>query len=105
MALTAFLAGLLGLELSRHSLISLPASFAEVILPFRRDRFMAVWFVHCGSYLTGLVGSAYLILRIWNQRGRPRVLELIPRTGAGIVRVLILVALVVLILFFRFVRA
>jgi hypothetical protein len=102
MALMAFLAGVLGFELSLHSLISLPIGFAELISPARRDRFMAVWFAHGASYLTGLTGGTLLILRIWNQRGKPPVLALIPRTKPAIVRALIVVALAVLILFIRF---
>jgi len=104
MALMASLAGALGFELSRHSLIALPAAFTDLISPSRRDRFMAVWFAHCASYFTGLTGGTFLILRIWNQRGRPRVLTLIPRTKLEIIRALILAALVVLVVYLRFVR-
>jgi hypothetical protein len=105
MAVAAFLAGLLGFELSRHAVIHLPYPFAELIAPTRRDRFMAVWFAHCASYLIGLAGGAFLILRIWNQRGRPRVLALLPRTKPAIIRALILAALVTIILYLRFARS
>lgn len=105
MALMASLAGVLGFELSRRSLIQLPSTFAQLIPPARRDRFMAVWFAHGASYLTGLTGGTFLILHIWNQRGRPRVLALFPDTRPAIIRALILVAIVVLILFVRFVRS
>jgi hypothetical protein len=71
MALAAFLAGVLGFELSRYSLLSLPSAFSQFISPSRRDRFMAVWFAHGASYLTGLTGGTFLTLHIWNQRGRP----------------------------------
>jgi hypothetical protein len=105
MAISAFLAGLLGFELSRHALVPLPNSFAALIAPARRDRFMAVWFAHCASYLAGLAGATFLILRIWNQRGKPRVLALFPRTKPAIIRALILAALVTVILYLRFARS
>jgi hypothetical protein len=105
MALTALFAGVLGFELSRHSIISLPVTFAELIPQARHDRFMAVWFAHCASYLAGLTGGAFLILRIWNQRGKPRVIALIPRTKPGIIRALILAVLVAVILYIRFARS
>jgi hypothetical protein len=105
MALTALFAGVLGFELSRHSIISLPVTFAELIPQARHDRFMAVWFAHCASYLAGLTGGTFLILRIWNQRGKPRVIALIPRTKPGIIRALILAVLVAVILYIRFARS
>jgi len=104
-ALAAFLAGLLGFELSRYSLISPPVAFAQLISPARHNRFMAVWFAHGASYLAGLTGGTFLILHIWNQRGRPRVLALFPRTKPAIIRALFLAALVALILFIRFARS
>ena len=105
MALTASLAGVLGFELSRHSIIALPGSIAELIAPARRDPFMAVWFAHCASYLVALTGGAFLILRIWKQRGKPRVLAPLPRTRLEIIRALLLAALVGVILYIRFMRS
>jgi hypothetical protein len=78
MALAATLAGIVGFELSRHSLISIPSAWARVIPTSRDDRFMAVWFAHGASYLLGLVGGTFLILRIWNQRFRPRIISMLP---------------------------
>ena len=104
MALSAFLAGLLGFELSRHSVISLPVTFFYRIPPARHDRFMAVWFAHGASYLTGLAGGAYLIVRLWRQRDKPRVLALMPRTPLEVVRALALSTVVALILYTRFFR-
>ena len=71
----------------------------------KHDRFMAVWFAHCASYLAGLTGGAFLIFRIWNQRGRPRVIDLIPRSKGEIARALILAAVVALVLYLRFSRS
>jgi hypothetical protein len=105
MALAAFVSGFAGFELSRHSIIALPASFAEVISPVRHDRFMAVWFAHCASYLVGLTGGALLVVRIWNLRGRPRVIAVIPRTRPAIIRALVLGGLVTVIVYIRFVRS
>jgi hypothetical protein len=105
MALAAFLAGLLGFELSRHSMVSLPETLTYQIPLARHDKFMAVWFAHGASYLVGLAGGAFLILRLWRQRGKPRVLALIPRTPAGIARALTLAAVVAVILYLRFTRS
>jgi hypothetical protein len=102
MAFAAFLAGVLGFELSRHSIIRLPGAFAELLPPSRHDRFMAVWFAHCASYLTGLAGGALLILRIWRQRGKPRVLTVVPQSRRGVIRALILAALLAGIVYIRF---
>ncbi len=104
MALAAYLAGVLGFELSRHSIIALPDTFAELIPRSRHDRFMAVWFAHCASYIAGLAGGAFLVIRIWRQRGKPCVLAIVPRTGPAIIRALILAALVAFILYIRIAR-
>jgi hypothetical protein len=65
---------------------------------------MAVWFPHCASYLAGLTGGATLILRIWHQRGKPRVLTLFPRTKLQILRALALAGLVAMVVYIRFIR-
>jgi hypothetical protein len=102
MAVAAFLSGLLGFELSRHSIIRLPVTFNDLILPSRRDRFMAAWFAHGASYLVGFAGGAFLIFRIWTQRGRPPVIGLVPRTRLAIIRALLLACTVAVILYLRF---
>ena len=102
MALIAFLAGVLGFELSRHAVLFLPISLAELIPADRRDAFMAVWFAHAANYLVGLAGGAFLSLRIWRQRGKPRVLALLPQTRPAVIRALILAALILLIMYVRF---
>jgi hypothetical protein len=104
MAASALFAGLLGFELSRHLIIHLPEDFASIIPTQSHDRFMAVWFAHGASYLSGLTGSACLVLRIWTRRGRPRVIALIPRTHGEIARALIVAAAVGLVFYLRFIR-
>ena len=104
MAISASLAGVAGFELSRRSIIGVPAAFAELVPPGRHDRFMAVWFVHGASYVVGLVGAAFLILQIWRARGCPRVLSLVPHSKAGVVRAVILAVITVLIAWFRFAK-
>jgi hypothetical protein len=101
MALSATLAGIIGYELSRRSVIALPASFKELVPVGQHDRFMAVWFAHAASYLVGLGGSSFVIFRIWLRRGRPHVLTAIPRTKGGILRTLILAAIVVAVVWLR----
>ncbi len=102
MALCALLAGILGFELARHSILSLPASFDSLVAPSRRARFMAVWFAHAASYLAGFAGSAWLAARIWRRRGKPPVFALFPTTPAGIIRALLLLLIIGLILFIRY---
>ncbi len=103
MTISASLAGVVGFELSRRSIISMPVALAELVPPSQHHRFMAVWFVHGASYLVGIVGASLIILRIWRARGRPRVLSVFPRTMGAIVRALILAAIAALVLWFRFV--
>jgi hypothetical protein len=105
MALAALLAGLLGYELSSRSIISLPITLAYRIPPARHNQFMAVWFAHGASYLAGLGGGAILILRIWRERGNPRVVALIPRTPLAIGRALILFGVAAVIVYLRFARS
>ncbi len=104
MAPSALFAGLLGFELSRHSMIQLPGDLAWMIPVAKHDRFMGVWFAHGASYLSGLAGGAYLILHVWNQRGRPRVIAMIPRTPAETFRALIVAAAAAVIFYLRFMR-
>jgi hypothetical protein len=102
MAISAFLAGIVGYELSRRSIIALPASLSELVPVSQHDRFMAVWFAHAASYLVGFAGSILVILRLWLRRAKPRVLALAPRTKGGIVRALILAAITAIVLWLRF---
>lgn len=105
MALAACVAGLLGYELSSRSIISIPITLAYRISPGRHDQFMAVWFAHGASCLVGLTGSAILVLRLWRERGKPRVLALVPRSPLAIARALILAGVVVFIYYLRFGRS
>lgn len=101
-AITAALAGVVGFELSRRSVISIPAGLAAAVPIEHHHRFMAVWFAHGASYLVGVAGGSLLIYRIWRERGRPRVLTVFPRTRAAGVRAVILVAIAALIIWYRF---
>ncbi len=104
MAISASLAGVVGFELSRRSIICVPATFAELLPPSQQHRFMAVWFVHGASYLVGLAGASFIILRIWRERGRPRVLSILPHTKGGVIRAVILAAIAALVVWFRFAK-
>ena len=105
MAICASLAGLLGVELSRRSIVGFPAFLPATIPDSQHDRFMAVWFAHGASYLVGITGGVLVIVRIWRERGRPRVLTLYPRSRSEIIRALIVAAIAALILWFRFGRS
>jgi hypothetical protein len=105
MAISASLAGVVGFELSRRSIICMPAALAELVPPGRHHRFLAAWFVHGASYLVGIVGASLIVLRIWWARGQPRVLSVFPRTKGAILRALILAAIAALVLWFRFAKS
>jgi hypothetical protein len=105
MATSASLAGVLGFELSRSSIICIPAGFAEAVPPSQHDRFMAVWFVHGASYLIGLLGASFIILRIWRARGRPRVISVLPHTTGGVIRALIVATIAALAVWIRFAKS
>jgi hypothetical protein len=104
-AICASLAGVIGFELSRRSIIGIPATLAEVVPSGRHHRFVAVWFVHGASYLIGVTGGALVILRMWWERGRPRVLAVLPRGKGAILRALIVAAIGALVVWFRFARS
>lgn len=101
-ALAALGAGLLGHVLSVRGVLSLPAALAQAIPVSRHDRFFAVWFAHGAGYLAGLVGGGVICFRVWRARGRPRVLEVLPRTRAGAVRVAVVALLAALVFAWRF---
>lgn len=105
MAIFASLAGVVGFELSRRSIICLPAAFADLVQPSQHNRFMAVWFIHGASYLVGLAGASFIIVRIWWARGRPRVISVLPHTAGGVIRAVILAAIAALVVWFRFAKS
>lgn len=105
MAMTALAAGILGFHLSLRSMISVPAGIANVIPVTAHNRFMAVWLAHIASYVAGFAGGAILIYRLWRERGRPRAIPLFPQTKLGMMRAIMLVAIVVGVIYFRLGRS
>ncbi len=101
MAASALLSGMVGHLLSRFSLIALPNRLGSVIPFARHDRLFAVWFAHMASYAVGIAGSAWVIFQIWRERGRPRVLTIWPRAAGGVVRLVALLAIVSLVIWWR----
>jgi hypothetical protein len=102
MAVTACTASLCGFLLAQRGMISLPAEFAEAIPLAQHQRFMAAWFAHGGSYLSGLVGGGVLIFRLWRARGRASVIALLPRSRIAVLRALLVTALAAYVLWLRF---
>jgi hypothetical protein len=100
-AACAAVTGLIGFELSRRGIISLPATTAEVIPRGRYNQFAAVWFAHIASYAAGLIGGTVLIARLWRERGRPKAFRLLPNTAGGLLRVAALLGLAVVVFYFR----
>lgn len=105
MAVSASAAGFVGFELARHSVVSFPVALGHFVPRTHHDRFMAVWFAHNTSYLIGFAGGGVWIFRIWNERGRPRVLSPLPRTKLGIARALVLAGCIALILYLQLSRS
>jgi hypothetical protein len=98
MALGATAAGFVGYELSVRSIITLTDEFAWRVPVAQHHRFLAAGFAHGASYLIGIAGGAWIVFRIWIQRGRPRCLGLIPQTKTGWVRVGIAIGILVFVL-------
>jgi len=105
MAAGAVAAGSLGYVLAEKKLIFLPQSLAEEIPYYLHSRFMAVWFGHSASYLVGLGGAAFLIFRIWRERGKPRIIQLLPRTRGGLARAALVVTVSAIIIWLRITRS
>ena len=103
-AICASLAGVVGYELSRRSIVGIPATLAELIPPRQYHRFMAVWFIHGASYLVGVTGGSLVILRIWWARGKPPVLSVFPHTKGAIIRALIVAAIAAFVVWLRFAK-
>jgi hypothetical protein len=102
MALAATLAGFIGFELSRHSLVATPLGWAELIPEPQHHRFVAVSFAHSASYAVGILGGTCLIIRLWNQRSRPHILSLFPQRRIHLVRAVVLVIMLSLIIWLSF---
>lgn len=101
-ALAAFAAGWCGYFLAQSGAIAIPAGYADVVPAERHHAFMAVWFAHGASYLTGLSGGAILVLRVWRARGGAPVVPLFPRSPGGAIRAAVVVAVAAYILWIRF---
>jgi membrane associated rhomboid family serine protease len=97
----ALFAGWVGYEAFSRSLLMLPDAVREADPSFDRNRFMAAWFAHLASYLTGGAGGILLLRRFWRQRGRPRVLPLFPDSKSGVVRAVVLSTCVVALIYWR----
>jgi hypothetical protein len=102
MALAATLAGFVGFELARRSLVVVPLGWADLIPPAQHHRFAAVWFAHSTSYAVGIIGGTRLILHIWNKRLRPPILPAFPKRRPELVRAVLLVVALSLIIWLRF---
>ena len=102
MAASSFSAGIVGYYLSQRGFVSMPAGFAAAIPTDRHDRFMAVWFAHGASYLVGLAGAGLLCFRIWQARGKPSVISLLPQTRGAVIRAAVVAGVAACILWIRF---
>ncbi len=101
-AIAAFVSGWCGYLLAQRGVIAIPAGYADVVPAERHHAFMAVWFAHGASYLTGLSGGIILVFRVWRARGGAPVVPLFPRSRAGAIRAAVVVAVAAYILWIRF---
>lgn len=97
-------AGVAGFELTRHGVVTFPAGLVGWIPAAQQERFMAMWFAHNTSYLVGFVGGGGWIYRLWRERGCPRVLSPLPRTGMAWVRAAVLIIIIAAVLYYRLAR-
>lgn len=65
MAVCALIAGLIG-----YFVAPIPAVIAEVLPAATHRRFLADWWAHSASYLSGFAGGLVLCALIWLRRGR-----------------------------------
>ena len=79
MAVSASLAGVVGFELSRRSMICIPATLADLVPPSQQHRFMAVWFAHGASYARRFSrGFVHYFANLAGKRPTPRPLGFSP---------------------------
>ena len=104
MALSAGLAGIVGFQLFQHGHLTMPDCWVEDIPASHHARFMAAWFAHAASYLSGLLGGVCIIFLTWNQRGRPAAMAIFPRTGPAALRAMLIFASAGVIIWLRFFR-
>jgi len=101
MAASAFIAGVVGYQLSHRGFISIPRDLGVAVPAPQHDRFMAVWFAHGASYLVGLAGGALLCFRVWQLRCKPSVISFFPHTRAAALRAALLAAVAAYIIWTR----
>jgi hypothetical protein len=71
MAACAALSGLLGFELAKNNIISPPDWVATRLPASAHSRFMADWWAHSASYLSGFLGGIAVCIMIYRKRSRP----------------------------------
>ena len=72
MAVCALLSGIAGYVLVRVGLVPVPAWVTANIPEPHRTAFVADWFAHFASYLSGIVGAALLCVYVWRARASAR---------------------------------
>jgi predicted CoA-binding protein len=75
MAISAFVAGLMGFFLGRAGVFSLIEPLASRVPREKHVWFLANLWAHDASYLIGFVGGIVVIVRVWMGRGRDRDLD------------------------------
>ena len=68
MACAAFFAGLMGYVLASRGTIQLPGFLEASIPPDHRVGFMADWWAHSASYLSGFIGGVVVVVWCWRKR-------------------------------------
>jgi membrane associated rhomboid family serine protease len=76
MGLLSLASGALGYVLAKHGIISLQGWLSTAIPPDKHARFMADWWAHSASYLTGVIGGMVLSwLTFAKRRHRPQPMK------------------------------
>ena len=62
--------GIAGFVLTQHGIVSAPESVAYLLSPPARPRFMADWWAHSASYVSGFLGGVVLCILSYRRRRR-----------------------------------
>ena len=70
MAVTAFVAGIVGYVVAARRVIALPEPLASLVPEEHHVGFLVDWFTHLASYASGFLGGLILIVWAWRKRRR-----------------------------------
>jgi hypothetical protein len=104
MSACAAISGFGAYFMDARRLIPFSAAWVESIPADICERFLAVWATHMASYVVGFSGAGLIVWRAWNQRGRPKLIDLVPPSAGAWVRAAGAIVLLAVLLWIRFGR-